>query len=67
MQQFGDRWQAAAERYEQRKAQQQAFDTEIAARRLNGELAKAEADAVANAPADGAGLHEAMYGQVDPY
>ncbi|CDX21207.1 conserved hypothetical protein [Mesorhizobium plurifarium] len=67
MQQLGDRWQAAAERYEQRKAQQQAFDTEIAARRLNGELAKAEADAVANAPADGAGLHDAMYGQVDPY
>ncbi|UCI06268.1 hypothetical protein [Mesorhizobium sp. B1-1-8] len=67
VQQLGDRWQAAAERYEQRKAQQQAFDTEIAARRLNGELAKAEADAVANAPADGAGLHEAMYGQVDPY
>ncbi|WP_181167024.1 hypothetical protein [Mesorhizobium sp. B2-8-3] len=67
MQQFGDRWQAAAERYEQRKAQQQAFDTEIAARRLNGELAQAEAETVANAPADGAGLHEAMYGQVDPY
>ncbi|CDX39919.1 conserved hypothetical protein [Mesorhizobium sp. SOD10] len=67
MQQFGDRWQAAAERYEQRKAQQQAFDTEIAARRLNGELAQAEADAVANSPADGAGLHETMYGQVDPY
>ncbi|UCI24598.1 hypothetical protein [Mesorhizobium sp. B2-8-5] len=67
MQQFGDRWQAAAERYEQRKAQQQAFDTEIAARRLNGELARAEADAMANSPADGAGLHETMYGQVDPY
>ncbi|MDX8534290.1 hypothetical protein RFM41_24510 [Mesorhizobium sp. VK25A] len=67
MQQLGDRWQAAAERYEQRKAQQQAFDTEIAARRLNGELAQAEAEAVANSPADGAGLHEAMYGQVDPY
>ncbi|UCI06253.1 hypothetical protein [Mesorhizobium sp. B1-1-8] len=67
MQQFGDRWQAAAERYEQRKAQQQAFDTEIAARRLNGELAQAEAETVANSPADGAGLHEAMYGQVDPY
>ncbi|MBZ9868020.1 hypothetical protein LB515_21815 [Mesorhizobium sp. CA15] len=67
MQQLGDRWQAAAERYEQRKAQQQAFDTEIAAHRLNGELAQAEAETVANSPADGAGLHEAMYGQVDPY
>ncbi|MDX8514950.1 HNH endonuclease signature motif containing protein [Mesorhizobium captivum] len=67
MQQLGSEWQAAAERYEQRRAQQQAFDTEIAARRLNGELAQAEADAVANAPADGAGLHDAMYGQVNPH
>jgi hypothetical protein len=67
MQQVGDEWQAVAERYEQRKAQQQAFDTEIAARRLNGELAQAEADAVANAPADGAGLHDAMYGQINPH
>ena len=47
-------------------AQQRAFDTEIAARRLNDEIARAEVDAVANAPADGAGLHDAMYGQVDP-
>ena len=62
-----DHWQAVAERYEQRMAQQQAFDTEIAARRLNGALAKAEAEAVANAPASGAGLHDAMYGQVNPH
>lgn len=48
-------------------AQQQAFDTEIAARKLDGEIAKAEADAVANAPADGAGLHQGMYGEVDPH
>jgi hypothetical protein len=67
VQQLGDRWQAAAERYEQRKAQQEAFDTEIAARRLNGQLAQAEAESVANSPADGAGLHDAMYGQVNPY
>lgn len=66
VQQLGEEWQAIAERYEQRMAQQRAFDTEIAARRLNGEIAQAEADAVANAPADGAGLHDAMYGQVDP-
>ncbi|MDX8468906.1 hypothetical protein RFM26_24665 [Mesorhizobium sp. VK23B] len=67
LQQLGDHWQAVAERYEQRMVQQRAFDTEIAARRLNGEIARAEADAVANAPADGAGLHDAMYGQVDPF
>ncbi|ESY09653.1 MULTISPECIES: hypothetical protein [unclassified Mesorhizobium] len=60
-------WQEVAEHYERLMAQQQAFDTEIAARKLDGEIAKAEADAVANAPADGAGLHEGMYGQVDPH
>ncbi|ESW99286.1 hypothetical protein X769_23890 [Mesorhizobium sp. LSJC268A00] len=60
-------WQAVADRYEQRLAQQNAFDTEIATRALDGELAKAEADAVANASADGAGLHDGMYGQVDPH
>jgi hypothetical protein len=59
-------WQAVADHYVRRVAQQQDFDTEIAARRLNGEIAKAETDAVANAPADGAGLHDGMYGQVDP-
>lgn len=60
-------WQAVADRYQQMMAQQKAFDTEIATRALDGELAKAEADAVANASADGAGLHDGMYGQVDPH
>ncbi|WP_137935466.1 hypothetical protein [Mesorhizobium comanense] len=66
VQPLDDEWQALAGHYQLRQAQQQAFDTEIAARRLNGELAQAEADAVANAAADGAGLHDAMYGQLDP-
>lgn len=57
-------WQEVADHYERRMAQQRAFDTEIAARRLEGEIAGAEADTVADAPADGAGLHHAMYGEV---
>ncbi|MDX8514925.1 hypothetical protein [Mesorhizobium captivum] len=60
-------WQTVADHYERRMAQQRAFDTEIAARRLDGEIASAEADTVANAPADGTGLHHAMYGEVDPH
>ena len=60
-------WQAVAEHYERRMAQQQGFDTEIAARRLDGEIATAEADSAANAPANGEGLHHAMYGEVDPH
>jgi hypothetical protein len=58
-------WQEVADHYARRMARQQAFDTEIAARRLDGEIARAEADTVADAPADGEGLHHAMYGEVD--
>ncbi|MFD2052814.1 hypothetical protein ACFSQT_06730 [Mesorhizobium calcicola] len=64
---FGDELSAVAERYQQVKDQQEAFDAELARRRFNGQIAQAEDEATANAPADGAGLHDAMYGQVDPY
>ncbi|WP_179298201.1 hypothetical protein [Mesorhizobium carmichaelinearum] len=67
MQGFGDHLSAAAERYQQMKDQQEAFDAELARRRFNGQIAQAEDEVTANAPADGAGLHDAMYGQVDPY
>ena len=60
-------WQEVADHYARRMARQQSFDTEIAARRLDGEIASAEADTVANVPADGEGLHHAMYGEVDPF
>ncbi|WP_179298202.1 HNH endonuclease signature motif containing protein [Mesorhizobium carmichaelinearum] len=67
MQGFGDHLSVAAERYQQMKDQQEAFDAEIARRRFDAQIAQAEDEVTANAPADGAGLHEAMYGQVDPY
>ncbi|WP_179298200.1 hypothetical protein [Mesorhizobium carmichaelinearum] len=67
MQGLGDHLSAVAERYQQMKDQQEAFDAELARRRFNGQIAQAEDEVTANAPADGAGLHEAMYGQVDPY
>ncbi|MFD1986522.1 hypothetical protein ACFSOZ_29210 [Mesorhizobium newzealandense] len=66
MQGFGDELSAVAERYRQMKERQEAFDADIARRRFNGRIAQAEDEVVANAPADGAGLHDAMYGQVDP-
>lgn len=66
MQQLGDELSAVAERYRQRKAQQDAFDAEIIRRRFDAQIAQAEEEAAANAPADSAGLHDAMYGQVDP-
>ncbi|CAN7453653.1 hypothetical protein [Mesorhizobium sp. LjRoot246] len=66
MQGLGDKFSAIAERYQQMKERQEAFDAEIARRRFNSRLAQAEDEVAANAPADGAGMHDAMYGQVDP-
>ncbi|WP_189522903.1 MULTISPECIES: hypothetical protein [unclassified Mesorhizobium] len=67
MQGLGDHLSAVAERYQQMMAQQEAFDAELARRKFNGQIAQAEDEVTANAPADGTGLHEAMYGQVNPY
>lgn len=66
MQGFGDELSAVAERYRRMREQQEAFDAELARRRFNSQIAQAEDEVAANAPADGSGLHEAMYGQVDP-
>ncbi|MER9880634.1 glucosaminidase domain-containing protein [Mesorhizobium sp. M0118] len=66
MQDLGGELSAVAERFQQRKEQQEAFDTEIARRRMMDQIVQAEADVAANAAPDGAGLHDAMYGQVDP-
>jgi hypothetical protein len=66
MQGLGEHLSAVAERYQQMKDQQEAFDAELARRRFTGQIAQAEDEVTANAPADGAGLHDTMYGQVDP-
>jgi hypothetical protein len=66
MQGFGDELSAVAERFRQQKQQQEAFDAEIVSRQFNVQIAQAENDAIQNAPADGSGLHDSMYGQVDP-
>ncbi|MET3577640.1 hypothetical protein ABID19_000655 [Mesorhizobium robiniae] len=66
MQDLGGELSAVAERFQQRKEQQEAFDAEIARRKLMDQIAQAEADVAANAAPDGAGPHDAMYGQVDP-
>ncbi|WP_287256909.1 hypothetical protein [Mesorhizobium sp.] len=63
MQGIGDELAAVAERFRQQKQQQDAFDAEVIGRELNGQIAQAEKEAIQNAPADGRGLHDAMYGQ----
>ncbi|WP_292602556.1 hypothetical protein [Mesorhizobium sp.] len=67
MQGLGDELSAVAERFRQQKQQQDAFDAEVIGRELNRQIAEAEKEAIQNAPADGRGLHDAMYGQVDPH
>lgn len=66
MQGFGDELSAVAERYQQQKQQEEAFDADLARRRFDAQIAQAEDEVAANAPTDGAGLHDAMYGQTDP-
>lgn len=66
MQGFGAELSAVAERFRQQKQQQDAFDAEVIGRELSGQIARAEDEAVQNAPADGRGLHDSMYGQIDP-
>ncbi|UDL89487.1 hypothetical protein LGH82_31290 [Mesorhizobium sp. PAMC28654] len=67
MQGFGDELSAVAARYLQMKDQQEAFDAELKRRQFNGRVAQVEDEVTANASADGAGLHDAMYSaQVDP-
>jgi hypothetical protein len=66
MQGFGAELSAVAERFEQQRQQQEAFDAEIVSRQFYGQIAQAENEALQNAPADGSGLHDTMYGQVDP-
>ncbi|MES0210219.1 hypothetical protein NKJ93_14140 [Mesorhizobium sp. M0028] len=67
MQGFGDELSAVAERFRQQQKQQDAFDADIIGRELNARIAHAEAVAVQTAPADGGGLHDFMYGQLDPH
>ena len=62
---LGEHLSALAERCQQMKDQQDAFDAEIARRGFDARIAQAEDEVAANAPADGSGLHETMYGQVD--
>ncbi|WP_209444641.1 hypothetical protein [Mesorhizobium erdmanii] len=66
MQGLGDQFSAVAERYQQIRDQQEAFDAELKRRQFIGQIAQAEDEVAANAPPDGAGLHETMYGEVDP-
>jgi hypothetical protein len=66
MQGLGDAFSALVERHRQITRQQDGFDAELIRRKMIGQIAQAENDTARNAPADGSGLHDAIYGELDP-
>jgi hypothetical protein len=66
MQGLGDAFSALVERHREIMRQQDGFDAELIRRKMIGQIAQAESDTTRNAPADGSGLHDAIYGELDP-
>jgi hypothetical protein len=63
---FGDALQGVADRFRQKQEQKDAFDATLRENELTAELAGLEDNAVRTAPADASGLHDGVYGQIDP-
>lgn len=62
----GNDLQNVAARLQQKQEQKDSFDLSIRENEFAADLAKVEDEAVKSAPADGAGLHDNVYGQIDP-
>ncbi|TPJ70458.1 hypothetical protein [Mesorhizobium sp. B2-6-7] len=61
----GDELSQIAEHFKAKQDQQDRFDAGVVDDELRQRLAQAEDDAVRNAPADGSGIHDSVYGQMD--
>ncbi|MBL8578081.1 MAG: hypothetical protein JNK47_12710 [Mesorhizobium sp.] len=66
MQEFGATVANVADRFRAKQQQREQFDAQIIESEFTSDLAKSENDAVINAPADGSGIHDSVYGQIDP-
>ncbi len=66
MQGLGDELQQAAALVQQKQAQKDQFDGKIREAEFDADLSSLEDEAVRGAPADGNGLHDSVYGQIDP-
>lgn len=66
MQGLGDELQQAAALVQQKQAQKAQFDGKIREAEFDADLSSLEDEAVRGAPADGSGLHDSVFGQIDP-
>lgn len=66
IQRAGGMLQGVAERFKAVQDKKDAFDTTLRENEMGAALSALEQDAVKNAPADGSGLHDGVYGQIDP-
>lgn len=62
----GNALQGVAERYQLKQEQRDRFDATVRENEFAAQLAGLEDDAVRNAAADAGGLHDGVYGQIDP-
>lgn len=63
---FGADLQNVASRLQQKQEQKDNFDLSIRENEFAADLSRIEDEAVQNAAADGSGLHDSVYGQIDP-
>lgn len=63
---FGNALEGVASRLQQKQEQKDNFDLTIRENEFAADLARIEDEAVQNAAADGSGLHDSVYGQIDP-
>jgi len=66
LQNAGDALQGVALRVKQKQDQQAAFDANILEMEFNGQRSRLEQEAEQNASIDGSGIHDGVYGQIDP-
>lgn len=62
----GNDLQNVAARLQQKQEQKDNFDLSIRENEFAADIARVEDEAVKTAPADGSGLHDSVYGQIDP-
>ena len=62
----GNALQNVSARLQQKQEQKDNFDLSIRENELAADLSRIEDEAVQSAPADGSGLHDSVYGELDP-
>lgn len=66
LQGLGGDLQAVSDRFQQIRDSKDAFDAKVRENEFNADLSLLEDEAIQKAPADGSGIHDSVYGQIDP-